>query len=404
MGSFQTIGKLNPGIPDVKHNYVPVLNADPFGWFINTTASGQTEIERLTPQGLGGVHAAEANRSFIQVVTAPDGSAGFVETGRVPEIVNGTFFGWADQSWVGRATLSGTFTEIAMSVSSMVAGPDDSFWFLSSSTALDPSGTVQEFWAIAKLDPSGTIHEFPLSAGRYPGSLTVGPDGNLWFTESLGAKVPPQLNLPVYTVNGVPEIPPSPAGYMLARMTSNGQITELPIAGLPAQSDNGIVGFYHIAALADGNFWYATPTSNTVTRLALDGTATTFALPDFTYPDKVVLGPDGNYWIEESEGVGRLTPAGVVTQFSVSLGRLEHITNMFVGPDNNLWFQRGTAAERVTMKGVSSVVVLSRKRGDGGIQKILRGPDGGVWVLAEKNGAFGPLRLRSLRRIPPTAR
>jgi hypothetical protein len=75
---------------------------------------------------------------------------------------------------------------------------------------------------------------------------------------------------------------------------------------------------------------------------------------------------------------------------------------MFVGQDQNLWFRRGTAAERITTKGVASVVVLSRKRGDGGIQKILRGPDGGIWVLAEKNRAFGPLRLKSLRRIPPT--
>jgi hypothetical protein len=101
VGSFHTVGKLNPGTPDVKHNYVTALTADPFGWLINTTASGQSEIERLTPQRLGGVQVAAAGRIFSQVVSAPDGSAGFIETARVPEIINGTLIGWTTQSVVG---------------------------------------------------------------------------------------------------------------------------------------------------------------------------------------------------------------------------------------------------------------------------------------------------------------
>jgi streptogramin lyase len=284
----------------------------------------------------------------------------------------------------------------------MVAGSDGRFWFVSSI----PGAGLAYTSAIVRLDPAGTLHEFPFAQGHYPGGPTIGLDGNPWFTESLGAPVPTQLNLPVFIVNGVPQVPPSPTGYLLGHITASGQLTETPITGLPPRSDNGVVGFAHIAALADGHFWYATPTSNTVTRLGLEGTSTTFALPAFSYPDKVIIGPDGNYWIEESEGVGRLTPAGSLTQFPVAHGRYVHLSGMFVGPDQNLWFQleHATAALRITMKGRPSVIVVSRNPRDGGGQEILERPDGGVWVLAEKNGAFGPLRLKSLRWIPPTGR
>src|SRR5258708_1766324 len=51
----------------------------------------------------------------------------------------------------------------------------------------------------------------------------------------------------------------------------------------------------------------------------------------------ITTGPDGNLWFTEEfkQHVGRITPSGVVTEFSA--GQDENI-GITAGPDGNLWF------------------------------------------------------------------
>jgi streptogramin lyase len=69
-------------------------------------------------------------------------------------------------------------------------------------------------------------------------------------------------------------------------------------------------------------------------------------------PTSIAAGPDGNLWfIEPEEGrIGRITPAGVITEFSVTGGP----TDITAGPDGNLWFaeQGGNRIGRITPLGV----------------------------------------------------
>ena len=55
-------------------------------------------------------------------------------------------------------------------------------------------------------------------------------------------------------------------------------------------------------------------------------------------PFRIAAGPDGNLWFTEKEGnrVGRITPAGEVTEFSVTVG--SNPWGIAAGPDGNLWF------------------------------------------------------------------
>ena len=64
-------------------------------------------------------------------------------------------------------------------------GPDSNLWFTDPGTA-GVAGTIP---AIGRVDPAtGAITEFSsgLPAGSGPFGVTAGPDGNLWFSESLG--------------------------------------------------------------------------------------------------------------------------------------------------------------------------------------------------------------------------
>jgi virginiamycin B lyase len=54
----------------------------------------------------------------------------------------------------------------------LTAGPDGNLWFIESSSS---GGS-----AIGRITPAGALTDFPLLPGTgNPGSLTVGPDGNL---------------------------------------------------------------------------------------------------------------------------------------------------------------------------------------------------------------------------------
>src|SRR5262245_53933133 len=73
-------------------------------------------------------------------------------------------------------------------------------------------------------------------------------------------------------------------------------------------------------------------------------------------PSGITAGPDGNLWFTESYGlaIGRITPQGVVTEFSAS----GDSAGIAAGPDGNLWFTEyyGNKIGRITPKGVVSAV------------------------------------------------
>jgi hypothetical protein len=64
-------------------------------------------------------------------------------------------------------------------------GPDGNLWFTDyAASGPNKIGQITLSGAIGRITPSGALTEFPLPAvNSLPSNLTVGPDGNLWFTE-----------------------------------------------------------------------------------------------------------------------------------------------------------------------------------------------------------------------------
>src|SRR5262249_21358194 len=181
---------------------------------------------------------------------------------------------------------------------SITAGPDGNVWFTEGSAA-----------NLGRITPDGVITEFPIPT--IAGSLAVGPDGNLWFTVCC-AKV--------------------------VRMTTSGIVTEVAVPH-PASS---------IASGRDGNLWFTEPDVQKVGRMTTAGVVTEFAVPH-EGPFGTVSGPDGNIWFVMSRiscplrsgcatagWIGRMTIDGSsVTSFST--GNLVP-RNLVTGADGNLWF------------------------------------------------------------------
>ena len=183
-------------------------------------------------------------------------------------------------SEIGRITPAGAFTEFPLpaghsSLGGLTVGPDGNLWFTE----------VRQGTAIGRITPAGAITEFPLPAAIAPGRLTVGPDGNLWFAEkrstrSAGSRPPASSLSSRSPANSVPR-------------RSDGRPRRQPL----------VHRVYGEAAIG---------------RITPAGALTEFPLPArHGSPGDLTAGPDGNLWFIESSSagsvIGRITPAGAIT-------------------------------------------------------------------------------------------
>jgi streptogramin lyase len=269
------------------------ITAGPDGnlWFADGGFSTGGKIGHITPTGAIKEFTLPASNGDPGGITAgPDGNLWF------------TFFSTSQNSKIERITPTGAIKEFSLpptvAPGSITAGPDNNLWF--TETIIGPKNvnvdnTVRR---IGRITPTGTITEFPLTKGSSPGSITAGPDGNVWFTEDL---------------NG---------GFSgsIARITPTGGISEFPLP--TSNSSNGIGGIPTGIALGhDGALWFTDSRNNSIGRITPKGTISEFVLPSpQSSPDRITSGRDGKIWITEpgvngnTGKIGRIVVSAVQPQ------------------------------------------------------------------------------------------
>jgi streptogramin lyase len=153
----------------------------------------------------------------------------------------------------------------------------------------------------------------------------------------------------------------------------------------------------NIVVGADGNLWFVDGGSTpAIGRITPSGVITEFSagLNPGSSPGDIVLGPDGNVWFDDqgtTPAIGQITPGGVITEFSNGLGTPSEPVGVIAGPDGNLWFidesnqGRQEAIGRITPGGVITEFSngLSNETGgftaDGDPTSLAAGPDGNLW-------------------------
>jgi streptogramin lyase len=117
---------------------------------------------------------------------------------------------------------------------------------------------------------------------------------------------------------------------------------------------------------------------------------TQFPIPTAdSQPIGITRGPDGNLWFAEANAIGRITPAGAVTEFTQGLSAGSQPVEITAGPDGNLWFTEGGTDRigRITPAGVITEFSTGNATG-GSVDGITAGPDGNLWFTVE-SGAIG---------------
>ena len=117
-----------------------------------------------------------------------------------------------------------------------------------------------------------------------------------------------------------------------------------------------------ITAGPDGNLWFTEIFGNRIGRITPLGVVTEFSagITAGAEPRGITAGPDGNLWFTEYSGnrIGRITPLGVVTEFSAGITAGAAPFRITVGPDGNLWFTENSG-NRIGRVGFSPLALLS---------------------------------------------
>ncbi|HET7121646.1 MAG TPA: hypothetical protein VFI17_10430 [Solirubrobacterales bacterium] len=291
------------------------LAADPFGnlWFNETyeepVEPGERprhpgEIVRMTRDGA--ITTVALKKRGGDFAVAPDGSIWF-----------SGFHG------IGHIALDGSLTEFPLpdgdegpngpfrttDEGPVVVAPNGDVWFTATRHLLDEEGREATSEAIiGRFTPSGALSEFDLpGGGGYPTRLAIGPDGNVWFTAAsvlrVGFVTPAGLvqefpPLPKYSYPGNIVAGPDGAlwfaldeeGPVIARITTSGELTKFRIGG----EEEG-VGAAVLASGPDGRIWFGAE-EGTIGRIGPTGRISRLPIPNKTWIEDIVVGPEGSLW------------------------------------------------------------------------------------------------------------
>jgi hypothetical protein len=197
--------------------------------------------------------------------------------------------------------------------------------------------------AIPKADAPDVTAVIPTPSGAAAppnaNNMTIGADGNVWFTETYPTDA--QGNV---LVTGKERI---------GRLGANGVITEflVPTQYPGVGSTDTTTGTYIVTG-ADGNVWFTERLAGKVGRITPSGTITELKLPTTGSIYGIAAGPDGNIWIKDYTGrIHRVTPTGTITSFTIPTTSAGRDVELVSGPDGALWFLEDKAVGRITMAG-----------------------------------------------------
>jgi hypothetical protein len=118
-----------------------------------------------------------------------------------------------------------------------------------------------------------------------------------------------------------------------------------------------------------------------------------------------MAGPDGALWFTESNAnkMGRITTAGVITEFPLSTGGSGNVVGITAGPDGAIWFTEENSSTceigRITIGGIITGFPLGSPATQpfacGGPFGISAGPDGAIWFTETAGGKIGRAALSS---------
>jgi streptogramin lyase len=250
-----------------------------------------------------------------------------------------------------------TNTNTLVEPATMVTGAGGDLWMANTETSFNGRSPL------VRVSTSGNVTDVPMGTIQAIDGLTVGSNGNMWFT-------------------------------------GQGFIGETNGIGAPTIFDEAEIKGGAIATGSDGNLWIEQ--SNTIDRFSVAGVLAEFPLPDSSLTvDAITTGLDANLWFTARGAngavLGRITTQGTISLFPLPAGQ-ELTSAPTAGPDGSVWFGAGTNLGEISPTGVISIRPVPTNRANGGDQSVtslVTAPDGTVWFTEQTADVVGRLSPNS---------
>ena len=275
----------------------------------------------------------------------------------------------------------------------IVAGPDGALWFTES------IGNK-----IGRINTKGVFHEFNVPTGESgPYGIATGADGNIWFTERFGDQIGrfeflgqhiTEFPIPTPFAQAW-EIAPGADGLLYFTEEDAHQIGMINTDGLIQQEvPIGSFGFpTGIAPGSDAKMWFTIEIGDMIGRIDGFGQIDTFPYSqNQTLPWDITPGPDGNLWFSELAGraIGRMTTAGTTTEFPIP-GDFSGIAGVAAGWDGNIWYTENDT-NHVGSIDLNGTILPKYDTGERPLS-ITPGPDGNMWFTVADGNAIGRVNI-----------
>ena len=160
--------------------------------------------------------------------------------------------------------------------------------------------------AAQSVPTNATISEFATpSPTSSPQGVDVASNGDVWYSETTAGKI--------------------------AVLHPDRTSSEFPVP-------NG--GQPFILKVGEDGIWFTDSATHAIGHLDPGtGKIDEYAIPSGAAPFYIQIAPDGSKWFTETAGVGRLSPRGVVTEWSVTLEHPDdNMEQLSLDPWGNVWF------------------------------------------------------------------
>ena len=264
-----------------------------------------------------------------------------------------------------------------------------------SSAATTPSpklstGGVVEY---AVPDPAKVPADCPAPCPSNLGTLTPGPDGNIWFVDGgrgqVGRVTPSgafaQFLLP-NPAGGAHTLVKGPDGnvWVIARgsgLNSHDWLVRVSPTGLMTRFAAGGPGtaLDSITAGPDGNLWFTEVFGGLIGRMTPSGALTEFPIPvTSSAPRGITTGPDGNLWFTDQSRVWVMTITGETKSYAVGNDPSLPLGDIVAGPDGNLWFSSNEGLLWRISPATGGIIQVELPS-DSRPFNLVAGPDGNIW-------------------------
>ncbi|MFL6002873.1 MAG: hypothetical protein ACJ72P_08710, partial [Nocardioides sp.] len=240
---------------------------------------------------------------------------------------------------------------------SMTLGSDGNLWFTEASEFFtpgpDPNGGGTFHSNIGRITPRGAIAEFRVEGGGFPNDIVQGPGGVLYFTSNPG----------------------------LGRITTAGVV--LPLINAPFTSGQ--------LAARGNDIWITDFNADSLWRYdTVSGGFTEVSLSanSLTDPSDVAVDSAGNVWFGATSGSGdviaRRNPAGNVTTFPVA----GDVNAVSIASDGKVWFtdRFNSTVGFVNPGNGNQVFQRATLTADAGPRQITAGANGTMWFTQANVG------------------